>query len=71
MDDTPTDPLYARTILAGGALKLRGPGDQALPLTRVRWRRADALAPAPQCLSVRLDDDTLVRNVSVAYGNVI
>ena len=70
VDDTPTDPLYSRTILAGGALKLRVGAEQALPLTRVRWRRADALT-APVCLSVRLDDGTLVRSVSVAYGNVI
>jgi hypothetical protein len=70
VDDTPTDPLYARTILAGGALKLRAGAEPPLPLTRVRWRRADALA-APLCLSARLEDDTLVRNVSVAYGNVI
>jgi hypothetical protein len=70
VDDTPTDPLYARTILADGALKLRTGGEQALPLTRVRWRRADALA-APVCLSVRLEDETLVRNVSIAHGNVI
>jgi len=69
VDDTPTDPLYSRTILADGALKLRVGAEQALPLTRVRWRRADALT-TPVCLSVRIDD-TLVRNVSVAYGNVI
>ncbi len=70
VDDTPTDPLYSRAILAGGALQLRGPGDQALPLTRVRWRRADQLA-APLCVSARLDDGSLARNVSVACGNVI
>ncbi|HEY2637169.1 MAG TPA: putative baseplate assembly protein, partial [Solirubrobacteraceae bacterium] len=70
VDDTPTDPLYSRSILADGALQLRGPGDQALPLTRVRWRRADALA-APLCLSARLDDGTLARNVAIAKGNVI
>jgi hypothetical protein len=70
VDDTPTDPLYSRAILADGALALRGPGDQALPLTRVRWRRADALA-APLCISARLDDGSLARNVSVARANVI
>ncbi len=70
VDDTPTDPLYSRAILPDGALQLRGSGDQALPLTRVRWRRADALA-APLCISARLDDGTPVRNVSVARGNVI
>ncbi|HMK92762.1 MAG TPA: baseplate J/gp47 family protein, partial [Thermoleophilia bacterium] len=69
VDNTATDPLYARTVLADGALQLRGPGDQPLPLTRVRWRRADALAE-PLCLSARVGDD-LVRNVSVARGNVI
>jgi len=70
VDDTPTDPLYARTILPGGAPKLRAGAEPPLPLTRVRWRRADALA-APLCLNVRRADGTLVRNVSVAYGNVI
>lgn len=70
VDDTATDPLYSRTILPGGALGLRGLGQPALPLTRVRWRRADALA-SPLCISARLDDHTLVRNVSVALGNVI
>jgi hypothetical protein len=70
VDDTPTDPLYSRAILPDGALQLRGTGAQALPLTRVRWRRADALA-APLCISARHDDGTPVRNVSVGRGNVI
>ncbi len=70
VDDTASDPLYARTLLAGGALGLRGPGQQALPLTRVRWRAADALT-APLCVSARLDDGDPVRNVSVGRGNVI
>jgi hypothetical protein len=65
-----TDPLYARTLVADGALRLRGPRQPALPLTRVRWRRADALA-APLCISARLDDGSLARNVAVARGNVI
>lgn len=70
VDDTTTDPLYSRAILADGALVLRNPGDPALPLTRVRWRRANALA-APLCVSARLANGTLVRNVSIGRGNVI
>lgn len=70
VDDTVTDPLYARTILAGGVLQLRGPGQQPLPLTRVRWRRANALS-RPLCVSSRLADGELVRNVTVGRGNVI
>jgi hypothetical protein len=64
-----TDPLYARTLV-GGLLQVRREGQQALPLLHVRWRRADALT-FPLCLSARLDDGTLVRNVSVARGNVV
>ncbi|MDQ6851957.1 MAG: putative baseplate assembly protein [Actinomycetota bacterium] len=70
VDDTATDPLYSRTLLPSGALSLRGLGQQALPLTRVRWRRADALT-SPLCISARLTDHSLVRNISVALGNVI
>ena len=51
-------------------LQSAGTGQPALPLLRVRWRRADALR-FPLCLSARLDDDTLVRNVSVARGNIV
>ena len=66
----PTDPLYARTLVAGVAASSRSAGDPALPLLRVRWRRADALG-FPLCLSARLRDGTLVRDVSVARGNVV
>jgi hypothetical protein len=64
-----TDPLYARTLV-GDVLQIRRTGQPALPLLRVRWRRADALR-FPLCLSSRLDDQTLVRNVSVARGNIV
>ncbi len=64
-----TDPLYARTLV-GGLLQVRQSGQPALPLLRVRWRRAEAL-DFPLCLSDRLDDGTLVRNVSVGRGNVV
>jgi hypothetical protein len=64
-----TDPLYARTLV-GDVLQIRRTGQPALPLMRIRWRRADALR-FPLCVSARLDDDTLVRNVSVARGNIV
>jgi hypothetical protein len=64
-----SDPLYARTLV-GGIIQIRRQGEQALPLLRVRWRRADAL-PFPICLSARLRDGTLVRNVSLGRGNVV
>ena len=64
-----TDPLYARTLV-NDVLQIRRTGQPALPLMRIRWRRADALR-FPLCISARLDDDTLVRNVSVARGNIV
>jgi len=64
-----TDPLYARTLVSD-LLQIRRTGHAALPLLRVRWRRADALR-FPLCVSSRLDDQTLVRNVSVARGNIV
>lgn len=70
VDDTASDPLYSRTVLSGGALQPRGPGDPALPLVRVRWRRADALAK-PLCVSAALADGTLLRNVTTGCGNVV
>ena len=42
----------------------------AVPLTRVTWDRADALA-FPLCVSVMLDDGSSVEDVSVARGNLI
>jgi hypothetical protein len=64
-----TDPLYAAGLVAGIPV-VRNVGDPELPLLRIRWRRADALA-FPLCLSARLRDGTLVRQVSVARGNVV
>ena len=49
---------------------MRNAGDPALPLLRVTWRRADAL-DFPVCLSARLRDGTLVREVSVVRGNIV
>ncbi len=64
-----TDQLYGET-LSGGATQVRSPADPELPLLRVRWRREDALA-FPLCLSARLADGKIVRNVSVARGNIV
>jgi hypothetical protein len=64
-----TDPLYSRKLV-GGALQVREQGKAALPLLRVRWRRADA-PRFPLCLSVRTRDERVLRNVSVARGNVV
>ena len=69
VDDGVTDPLYSDTLV-GGVLVARQSGAPALPLLHVRWRRADALR-APLCLSARLADGALLRNVSVARGNVV
>ncbi len=63
------DPVYA-AVLVDGALQRRGAADPALPLLRVRWRREDALT-FPVCLSVRGDDLEILRNVSVARGNIV
>ena len=64
-----TDPLYGRTLVAD-VLQIRRTGQPALPLMRVRWRREDALH-FPLCLSSRLSEGALARNVSVARGNIV
>jgi hypothetical protein len=63
------DPIYART-LAAGELARRQAGDPALPLLRVRWRRDDALGFA-FCLSKRRAQGDLIRNVTLARGNLV
>ena len=59
-----------RTRWWTGELQRRERGDPALPLLRVRWRRDDALA-FPLCLSARPAGRELIRNVSVARGNLV
>ncbi len=63
------DPIYS-DILVGGALQRRNPGDAALPLLRVRWRREDALS-FPLCISARQPSGDLLRGISVARGNLV
>jgi hypothetical protein len=63
-----TDELFSRTLL-NGELQLRD-GGPPLPLLRVRWRREDALR-FPLCLSRRDPDLGLMRDLSLARGNVV
>jgi hypothetical protein len=63
------DPLFQTTLL-DGELRPSAPGDPALPLLRVQWGRGDALR-FPLCLSARRPDVGLIRNVSVARGNLV
>jgi hypothetical protein len=63
------DPVYADQ-LAAGQLARRQAGDPALPLLRVRWRREDALSFA-FCLSRRRAQGDLVRDVTLARGNLV
>lgn len=63
------DPIYSDQLV-DGALQRRNPGDPALPLVRVRWRRDDALS-FPLCLSARQPDGELLRSVAVARGNIV
>lgn len=69
VDDGVTDPLYARTLVAGVPVA-RKSTQQPLPLLHVRWRRADALVQ-PLCLSATLPSGSMLRNVSVARGNIV
>jgi hypothetical protein len=69
-DPEPTeDPVYQET-LAAGVLQRRLGAEPPLPLLRVRWRREDALA-FPLCLSARRSPTEMVREVSVARGNLV
>lgn len=74
----PVDSLYRDRLAADPSdpnrrqlLQPNGGGDPPLPLLRVRFRRRDALA-FPACLSVRREGhQDLLRNVTVARGNLV
>ncbi len=63
------DPLFS-SMLVDGAPKTWAAGDPPLPLLHVRWRRQDALA-FPLCISSRPAGAGLIRNASVARGNMV
>jgi hypothetical protein len=63
------DPLFSSTLI-DGAPKEWATGDPTLPLLRVQWRRENAL-PFPLCVSSRTSGVGLIRNVSVARGNIV
>jgi hypothetical protein len=63
------DPVYTDTLV-NGDVRRRLSGDPALPLLRVHWRREDALS-FPLCLSARPAGKPLIRDVSVARGNLV
>jgi hypothetical protein len=69
--DPPTnDPLFSNVLLPDGIIQERVAGDQPLPLLRVHWRAADKLV-RPFCLSAKLANGTLIRQVSVMRGNMV
>jgi hypothetical protein len=65
-----SDLLYSDKLTGDGALKRFQAGDTPLPLLRVRWLRDDALT-FPLCISSRLPETGLIRNISVARGNIV
>ncbi len=64
-----SDGLFSNQI-DNGALQAWSAGDQPLPLLSVHWQKADQLAQ-PFCLSHRLEDGTLIRNITMARGNMV
>lgn len=64
------DPAYRDILTHDGELQVFQPGDTALPLLQVTWRRIDALR-FPMCLSARIPGRDPLLNVSVARGNIV
>lgn len=63
------DPLFSNITVNGIPQPWVSPQPQ-LPLLRVHWRLQDALA-RPLCISTRPVDKPLLRNVTVARGNMV
>jgi hypothetical protein len=63
------DPLFSNKLV-NDSPKPWQPGDTTLPLLRIQWRRQDALT-FPLCISSRPVGAKLIRNVSVARGNIV
>lgn len=65
-----TDPAYKDKLTPAGGLQVFQTTDTPLPLLQVTWRRVDALR-FPMCLSTRVPQLDVLRNVSVARGNIV
>lgn len=63
------DPLFNNTTV-NGVPQPWAPGDTPLPLLELHWSAADAL-PVPFCLSARPVGMALLRDVTVARGNIV
>ncbi|MGD9361141.1 MAG: putative baseplate assembly protein [Desulfobacterales bacterium] len=63
------DPLYSE-MLSGGELQVRSAADTAMPLLKVTWSGEDALG-FPLCISTETREGELLRDVSVARGNIV
>jgi hypothetical protein len=63
------DPLLSN-VTVNGVPQPRQPLQTPLPLLRVHWRLQDALT-FPLCLSTRPLNQPLIRNVTVARGNIV
>jgi hypothetical protein len=63
------DPLFSNITVDGIPQPLL-PLQTPLPLLRVHWRIADALT-FPLCLSTRPVDEPLIRNATMARGNIV
>jgi hypothetical protein len=72
IDEDPSpdqDPLL-NNITVNGIPQPFSPGDTPLPLLRVHWRLEDVLV-RPLCVSTRPSGLDLLRNVTVARGNIV
>ena len=68
-----TDDVFAEDLVGTGdvlTLQKRTGAANALPLLEVTWRTVDALT-FPLCLSRKRPDSSMIREVSVARGNLV
>lgn len=65
--DRTEDTVYQDTLVGG---ELQVGGDSAMPLLKITWRNEDALG-FPLCISAKTREGELLRDVSVARGNIV
>jgi hypothetical protein len=73
VDTSAMDGLFLAALGPGDALQpvtVPVPPADTLPLTEVTWDAADALA-FPLCLTARLPDGAVARDISLARGNIV